>query len=210
MAERMEWELVPLVREEKRDEVERLGREILDLDARFELAPHEMKPDEMRRLVQLQSGMARCIVTPCEAADAPLVNDRTGWESEVETAFNSLDLAAGLSREDFVRNIGRQRDCARCRGASDFPGVSGSPCEFDLTHLVHLLLDDVLAEQIQFEMQPQEMREFAGAIRDVLSTGAFRRSDLIDTRYYLRAIAEFLEFWAELGYGVAPAFVTVP
>jgi hypothetical protein len=210
MAERMEWELVPLVREEKRDEVERLGREILDLDARFEIAPHEMNPDEMKRLVQLQSGMARCIITPCEAAEAPFVNDRTGWERDVEGAFDSLELAHGLTRDDFVRHIGRQRDCGRCRGASDFPGVSGSPCEFDLTHLGNLLLDEALAEKVQFEMQPPEMREFAEAIMAVLAAGAFRRSDLIDTRQYLRAMAEFLEFWAELGYGVAPAFVTAP
>jgi len=210
MAERLEWELVPLVRAEKRDEVERLGREILDLDAQLEIAPHEMNAEEMKRLVQLQSGMVRCIVTPCEAAGAPLVNDVSGWADEVEQVFDSMDLEHGLTRDEFVRHVGRQRDCSRCRGASQFPGVSGAPCEFDLTHLSCLLLDEGLAEQVQFELQPQEMREYAAAIRRVLSTEAFRRSDLVDSHSYLEGVARFLEFWAELGFGVAPAFVTAP
>jgi len=207
MSERTEWELVPLVREDRRALVEELAEEILSLDAILEVAPERMTEDQQARLIQLQREMAECVVSPCEAADAPLLSTRPDWTSEVRTAFENMPSNDGLCLREFVEMMDVQHDCSRCEGASLFPGVSGIPCEFDLTPLFEILTRDTLLEQVQFEMEPDEMRLLADDLDRRLLCKAFCQLTDFDTESYLSDAVRFLRYWAHLGYGVAPAYV---
>lgn len=207
MQERMEWELVPRVREENRVVVERLAGEILSLDAMLEVAPSRMTEAQRCRLIELQGKMEECAVSPCEAAGTPSLSTRDGWVEQVRKLFEERGVAGRIPFNDFLRLMGGQHDCASCRGRSAYPGVSGIPCQFDLTPLPDVLCDEQIADQVHFELEPDEMTALASDINEKIICGAYNRSDGLNSKAYLEDAVRFLLFWSALGFGVAPAFV---
>ncbi|MBM4353446.1 MAG: hypothetical protein FJ109_06550 [Deltaproteobacteria bacterium] len=207
MRERMEWELVPRVREENRSEVEQLAGEILSLDALLEVAPNRMTETQRKRLIDLQGKMERCAESPCEAAATPRLSTRAGWVEQVRQLFEERGVAGRISFDDFLRLMGGQHDCSSCRGRSAYPGVSGIPCQFDLTPLPSILADGQRADQVHFELEPDEMTALASDLNEKIICGAYLESDGLDSKAYLEDAVRFLLFWSALGFGVAPAFV---
>ena len=206
MKERLEWELVPVVAEDRREEVEYIALEVLDLDAKLEIAPGRMTPREEERLVELQRSMSSCVVSPCKAAGAPLISSRPGWQVEASRAFEELDKADAVNLGDFLSYVGRLHDCSRCDGASRFPGVSGIPCDFDVESVLASLADG-LRDRLQFEMDQEEMLALANDLErlhleGLSGAGADSAVGVIED------MARFLRYWGGLGFGVAPAFVT--
>ncbi len=209
MQERMEWELVPRVREERRDVVERLAGEILSLDALLEVAPNRMTEAQKKRLIELQGKMEECAVSPCEAAGTPRLSTREGWVEQVKRLFEERGVSGRIPFDDFLGLMGGQHDCSSCRGRSGHPGVSGIPCQFDLTPLPSILGDDPITDQVHFELEPDEMTALASDINERLICGIYNRVAGMDSRAYLEDAVRFLLFWSALGFGVAPAFVRV-
>ena len=207
MSERIEWELVPRVRPERMDEVECIAEEVLELDAALEMARGDLGEEEERRLLNLQTRMAECLLSPCEAAETPLLRVRDRWR---EVAIKSLALLPDqevLDEDSFIQLMGQQHDCSVCDGKSQFAGVSGVPCEFDLTYLFRILPQDELCESVQFELTADEMVSFAAEVETRRRTGSFAILDEVDAPTYLAEVERYLCFWARLGFGVAPAYV---
>ncbi len=209
MTEKLEWELVPRVKESEREAVEGLAEEALRLDAMMEVAPHRLTRADQDRLVELQRNMEECVVLPCEAAEAPQVGSRPDWGDEVKTLYEELEDNGGLTLQQFREHVETNHDCTRCPGAFSFPGVSGMPCDFELAPLLGVLVDDDLKEQVQFELAPSEMTELAEALELQLRMGSFLELEDRDTKAYLADAIGYLRFWSEAGFGVAPAFVNV-
>jgi hypothetical protein len=207
MAERLEWELVPMVKSDRHAEVEALATEILDLDAKLEAAPERMTPAEQTRLIDLQKRMSQCVVSPCEAAGTPLLRARPRWKEESAVVYRESGCKGEVSLDDFLQVVGGQHDCALCDGASAYPGVSGIPCEFDLTPLAQVLADESVLEQIQFELEPREMEALAVELEGRARSKAAKKANDIDPGHYLSDAVRFLRYWARLGFGVAPAHV---
>ncbi len=207
MSDRLEWELVPRVRPEKQDEVEVLAEEILALDAALEQGGAGLTEEDEMRLVELHNRMAECLLSPCEAAGSPLLSARPDFEEEASSTYEDLPERDRITREQFLQLMGFQHDCAQCDGKSDFPGVSGAPCEFDLTPLQTILADPVILDAVQFELQPEEMRHLAYELELRVHTGDFAESGRVDSREYLLQMVRYLRFWAQQGFGLAPAFV---
>lgn len=207
MSERIEWELVPRVRPDRQDLVEDLAEEILELDAALELAGDHLSEDDEERLLDLHARMANCLLSPCEAAEAPLLRVRTAWQDLAAQTFASLPDHDALDEETFLQLMGQQHDCAMCDGKSKFAGVSGVPCEFDLTPLATILPQDELCDSVQFELAPDEMLRLAAEVEVRKQTRSFSGIDHADARLYLGEMERYLRFWARLGFGVAPAFV---
>jgi len=203
----MEWELVPRVREESRCVVEQLAAEILSLDALLEVAPSRMTEAQKKRLIELQGKMEECAVSPCEAAGTPRLSTRDGWVDQVRRLFEERGVSGRIPFNDFLSLMGGQHDCTSCRGRSAHPGVSGIPCQFDLTPLAAILGDDPLTDQVQFELEPDEMIALASDINERVICGAFSRATALNAKAYLEDAVRFLLFWSALGFGVAPAFV---
>lgn len=207
MSERIEWELVPRVRADRVDEVECIAEEILELDAALELARSDLSEEEERRLLNLHSRMAECLLSPCEAAGTPLLRVRDRWRELAVKSLASIPEQEILDEDRFVHLMGQQHDCSVCDGKSRFAGVSGVPCEFDLTFLPMILPQDDLCESVQFELTPDEMNIFAAEVESRRRTGSYAILELVDAPTYLAEIERYLRFWARLGFGVAPAFV---
>ena len=207
MPERIEWELVPRVRIDKRREVEALAEEILALDTLLQLAPSRLSVAQQEQLVDFQSRMAGCVTSPCEAAEAPLLGSRPGWDYDARDAFGELGRPPELSIDEFTELIGKQHDCTLCNGAASHPGVSGIPCEFDLTPMAAVVSDERLGEQVQFELEPEEMLMLADDLHHVLVCRTFSDGEETDAVSYLEDAIRYLRFWAGLGFGVAPAYV---
>lgn len=206
MSERLEWELVPQVREEDKEMVHLLAEEALELDAMMEMAPHTMNQAQRGRLVELQRRMEDCVASPCEASGATLVKDRRDWKTEARASYARF-APSDVSEEQYLEYTGKQYDCLSCQGASKHAGVSGIPCDFDLTPMLRILAHDEVSEQVQFELRPSEMLTVADALDQVLALTSFAGDPEVDEKAYLKEAARFLRFWAGLGFGVAPAFV---
>lgn len=206
MSERLEWELVPQVREEDKEMVHLLAEEALELDAMMEMAPHTMSQAQRGRLVELQRLLEDCVASPCEATAAALVKDRQDWKAAARESYARF-APSDVTEEQFLEYTGTQYDCVSCPGASKYAGVSGIPCDFDLTHMLRILSHDEVSEQVQFELRPSEMLTMADALDQVLALTSFTGDPEVEEPAYLKAAAEFLRFWAGLGFGVAPAFV---
>jgi len=206
MSERMEWELVPLVKEDKRTLVEELAAEVLRLDAMLEMDPRNMSREDQELLVSLQQRMSECVISPCEGAGAPHLSTRDNWREEALEAFAECETGDALSQEEFLLYLGRQHDCSRCEGASANPGVSGLPCDYDLTPMRELLPDDSILEQTQFELEPAEMLRLAEELADRIARQNFATPTDPKAQAYLLDAVRFLRFWSAQGYGVAPAY----
>ncbi len=207
MGERIEWELVPRVRPDRQDAVEELAAQILHLDAALELARNQLSEEDEERLLDLHVRMADCLLSPCEAAKTPLLRVRERWRELAASALASLPQSEGLDEESFFSLMGQQHDCSMCDGKSSFPGVSGVPCEFNLTPLARILPQDELWEAAQFELLPEEMVSFASEVETRRRTATFADVGGLDATAYLAEIERYLRFWAHLGFGVAPAYV---
>lgn len=206
MSERLEWELVPQVRDSEKERVHLLAQEALELDAMVEMAPHTMTAADRNRLVELQRSMEDCVVSPCETAQARLLSQRPGWEEEAGAAHAEL-APRDVTFEQFLEYTGSQYDCLACPGASEHAGISGVPCDFDLTPMLRILPDDEISEQVQFELSASEMQVLADTLDQVVCMTVFREDPTVDAKAYLKDAARYLRFWADHGFGVAPAYV---
>lgn len=203
MLERLEWELVPRVRSDRREQVEAIALAILELDEL--LADGGGTAQSLEELPRLHKELAECLVSPCEASGAPLLDERQGWNQEVEKAFGLLPPGNGMSFDDFQVAMSRQHDCSRCPGGSGYPGLGGIPCTFDLTPLKMIVGAAGWAERVGEELSPPAMAELAGMVERCLWSGQYRSCELADSRHYLAQMAAFLRFWSARQFGVAAA-----
>jgi len=208
MADRLEWQLVPLVKESQREVVEALAEEALKLDAVMEVAPQRMRPVDQDRLLDLQRRMDACVESPCEAAEAPPMASRPTWNQDAHGALTGIEGVAALPLDAFLSRLGNQPDCARCPGACRYPGVSGMPCDFDLSPLSLVLTDKDLLDHVQFELSPPEMEALAARLDAYRIDGWYSRPQDVDPEEYLADASRFLRFWSKKGFGVAPAYAT--
>jgi hypothetical protein len=206
MAERMEWELVPRVKPEHRDEVSTIAEEILRLDAALDAAPEGLAGVDEERLLELQARMARCLVSPCAEAQTPLLAGREQWRETVAGLFATLPGHEELDQALFANLMGQQHDCALCDGRTAFPGVSGVPCEFDLTPLTLVLPGTESLETVQFELSADEMLRLADELELSFRAGSYLQPPGVDAKLYLSECVRYLRFWARLGFGLAPAW----
>ena len=207
MTERIEWELVPRVRPDQQDAVEEIASEILRLDAALEMGRDSLSERDEEQLIELHARMADCLLSPCEAAETPLLSLRERWQELAANALAALPEFEGLDQESVFSLMGQQHDCSACGGKSGFAGVTGVLCEFDLTPLARILPEDEISESAQFELTPEEMLGFAAELESRRRTGNFARVEQLDSESYLTEIVRYLRFWAGVGFGVAPAFV---
>jgi len=205
MKERLEWELVPRVKDEMCREVEEIAEEILNIDALVSNEAGGPNAEQQLRLDELKQRMTGCILSPCDAAESPLLSSRPDWLKEAASTWESLPAAAALPLRDFSDLFGRQHDCTRCQGASSFPGASGIPCELDLGPLLAMVSDEQIRDQVNYELSPDEMLALAQDLEALHKGRQYTTPDLVDPDEYLDDVVRFLRFWAGKGFGVAPA-----
>ena len=207
MANRLEWELVPRVREDKRDEVEHIALEIMRLDALMQMGRDALTDEEKTLLLSLQRQIGDCMEKPCQATSAPLLTARPRWRELVRDIYQGLDQKHLLSLDDFLESMGAEYDCSACSWRTDYPGISGIPCEFSLEPLLLSLPDSEICETIQFELLPREMVELASELSLVRQAGGYAAVADINVDDYLDQAVAYLRFWADLGFGVMPVIL---
>jgi hypothetical protein len=204
MANHLEWELVPQVREDKRDEVEYIALEIMRLDALMQLGRDTLTAQERTHLLSLQKKLSDCMENPCQAAAAPLLTARPCWQEIVTEIYQGLDQKHLLPLDEFQESMGTEYDCSACSWRTDYPGISGIPCEFSLEPLLLALVDCEICETVQFELQPREMVELASELSLVRRAGSYSCVPDVDLDDYFEQTVAYLRFWADLGFGVMP------
>lgn len=207
MKDRLEWELVPRVREESIREVEEIAEQILYLDGMIGPEEREIPDEYLLQLHELKERLSLCLLSPCEAAGAPLLSSRPGWRKEAAAAWKSLPEFAAMPLSQFTKIFAQQHDCTRCPGASAFPGSSGIPCKVDLEPLLAIVSNPEIIEQVQYELAPHEMRSLADELERYAASRRYNDVKDVDPAKYLTDLAHFLRFWADQKFGVSPTFL---
>lgn len=207
--ERLEWELIPLVRDEDRDLIHDLAIEVLALDFALASRQEGLSRPQQDQLLTLQSRMGNCVQTPCEAAGAPYLCDRISFLEDASEAYHELGPEPGLSFEEFVHMARTQRDCAGCPGACAYPGVTGVPCDFDLTPILSIVPDLSIRKCLSFELIPEDMYDLAERLENRVTRRGYQPHPEVNSLEYLEHVIRFLRFWARKGFGVAPAYTDI-
>jgi hypothetical protein len=194
---RLDWRLVRPPLEGSSD-----GRRLADvLERAFERALDEPAGGDSEALADLEVRYEEATLAPCEAVDAPRVQDDPDWESRVVDEFGEADLDMEL--EEYLELRRLEPDCDRCPYASPYSLFPMDPCEFS-AGMLEDVLDAELADGADHAMGPPEMRAYADALAAALARGEIHESDVLDVRDYLGKAIHFLRFWADLGFSVTP------
>ncbi len=202
--ERTEWELVPLVQQEREELARSLSEELLNLDMLLDADPDALQPCQRERILELHRRINHCVISPCEASGAPALSARPGFVEEAREAFLEFEPNGTLPLEDFLSLVGDERDCSKCPGATDYPGVSGVRCDLDTTPLMAWLTGSGLEDMLDFELVPEEMEILAEEVESRMDHTKVRYTSSVSP-HYLRQVVRYLRYWSGLGFGVVPA-----
>jgi len=138
----------------------------------------------------------------CKAVEAPVVEDDPHWQARIIDEFGDSDVEIDLAEYLDLRR--KEPDCERCPYTSPYSLFPMDPCEFSAGALETVLVDHELVEQARQRMSPDAMRALAARLDQARLESRFRPSDILDPADYILKASYFLNFWADMGFGVLP------
>jgi hypothetical protein len=161
-----------------------------------------LSPEDRALLAHSEDSYGSTTTSSCEAVEAPAVEDDPHWQGRIIDEFGESDVDMDLGEYLEIRR--KEPDCERCPYTSPYSLFPMDPCEFSAGALEAIISDAAVWEQAGQPMDPVAMRALATMLGTILETEAFRSQAVIDARDYLSKAIHFLNFWADVGFGILP------
>lgn len=203
----LDWCLVNKAKEGHEEEARSL-RQVLNV-----LNDGSKFTERLRSLIHRH--LDRVTTLPCEAVQAPKVNDEENWQeklAEILEEHKRREIESGrgddhwrkVSLEDFLKENAGKYDCGTCPAKSEISGIFCRPCEFRGKIVGHMDFLDSLADEAYEDKSPEEMLDYARRLeekrKEAVSAGKLT-PDSDDDGYLLGAI-RWLRHWGELGFSL--------